>query len=147
MGKIIFIFVIVFLSLIQVTYGQKDCNTQLVIGEWKITKSIYWGIHTNVDSLRLVSQGDTSSPVVTIRFNGDDTYRINLADGKNQRNGYYFIDTEKCEIILSRNKKNMNNLKYKERANWEIIFLDKEIIIYKEDTNPKSYATHVLLKN
>jgi hypothetical protein len=146
MKKIIFLFGIIILNLIQSTFGQNDCKTKLVIGEWKFTKSIYWGEHTNVDSLRFISPGDTASPAITIQFYNDNTYKISLQNKKKQQEGYYIIDNEKCEIILNRNKKSLNYKKSRERSNWEIIYIDKEILIYKEDNNPKNYATHVLLK-
>ncbi len=144
--KIIFLFVIFSLNFVQISSGQNDCNTKLVIGVWKMPTTMHWGIHTNVDSLRIVSKRDTSS-ILTIQFKIDNTYQINRENGKKLQKGYYCIDTEKCEIILSRNKKNLINKKTKEQHNWEIIYLDKDILIYKEDNNPKNYATHVLLKN
>lgn len=146
MKKIIFLFVIIFLNSTQFIFGQSDCKTQLVIGEWKFTSFIHWGIHTNVDSLKIISQGDKSSPIRTIQFNNDNTYKIRFESDEKQRNGHYFIDTEKCEITLNRKKKRLKNEKNRERSNWEIIYIDKEILIYKEDNNPKNYATHVLLK-
>lgn len=146
MKKIEFLIAVFFLCLVQITSGQNDCNEKFIIGEWKITNNIHWGIHTNVDSLRIISKGDTSANV-TIQFKIDGTYQINFENGTKQRKGFYGIDTEKCEIILNRKKKNLINKKVKERSNWEIIFLDKEILIYKEDNNPHNYATHVLWRN
>ena len=146
MKKITFLIIIIFLSLFQNTSGQIDCDKNLIIGKWKLTNSIHWGIHDNIDSLRTISKGDTST-MVTIHFKTDSTYQI-IRDYKPRLlNGYYYIDTEKCEIILNSKKRNLQNKKTKERTNWELIYIDKDILIYKEDNNPKSYATHVLLRN
>jgi len=146
MKKIIFLFIIISLSLVQNTFGQIDCEKNLIIGKWKITNSLHWGIQDNIDSLRTISKGDTSM-IGTIQFKTDSTYKITRDYEPSQLNGFYHIDTEKCEIILNRKKKKLTNKKAKERSNWEIIYIDKDILIYKEDNNPKGYATHILLIN
>lgn len=127
------------------TYGQKDCNLSPLVGEWKIVNA-YWGVYTNVDSLKLLSLSHKSDNFLTIEFNNDSTYMFRLAKTKKQRKGYYISDEKKCELILNKNRKRLKNLKYSDQSNWEIIYIDNEILIYKEDNNPKNYATHVLLK-
>jgi len=90
------------------TYGQKDCNLSPLVGEWKIVNA-YWGVYTNVDSLKLLSLSHKSDNFLTIEFNNDSTYMFRLAKTKKQRKGYYISDEKKCELILNKNRKRLKN--------------------------------------
>lgn len=104
MKKVILVFAIFLLNSTLSSFGQNDCNTKSIIGEWKILKCIHWGIHTNVDSLRNISHGDKSLPVLTIQFYNDNTYKIGFENKKKQI-GYYLFDAQKCEIILNKKRR------------------------------------------
>lgn len=145
MRNVIFLFVIIFLSISQIAKGQTACNTELIIGEWKSMGMIHWGEPTNIDSLRIIAKDNVS--VGTVQFKSDSTCKWNLSYRKRAYLLYYYFDHDKCELIFSRSKKRLKKEKLKEKSNWEIIFIDEEILIYKEDNNPKSVATHVLLRN
>lgn len=128
------------------TFGQKECNLNTLIGEWKIISLIHWGVYTNVDSLRSLSQSHKTDEFITIDFNKDSTYTLRTTKNNKIRIGYFYSYEKKCELILNRSVKRLKNIKYRERSNWGILYIDNEILIYKEDNNPKNYATHVLLK-
>jgi hypothetical protein len=126
--------------------AQNNCNQKLLIGEWKFTSPIHWGIQTNIDSLRTIAQQDTAI-VASIQFNEDGTYVYKFSNGTKQRSGFFNLNMSNCEILRSNKKKKLTNSKFMEHHNWEIIHIDSEILVYKEDNNPKTYATHVLVKN
>lgn len=118
----------------------------MTIGEWKMINLIHWGVYTNVDSLKSISLSHQSDKFVTIEFKEDSTYLLRFTENNKTKTGYYFTDKKTCELILNRSIKNLNNIKYREQSNWEIIYIDNEIFIYKEDKNPKSIATRVLMR-
>ncbi len=127
------------------TFGQKDCNLNDLVGEWKLINLSNWGAYTNIDSLKLVSQSHNSEEFLTIEFFKDSTFTFRSSKNNKVSKGYYFPDEKKCELILNKNKKRLKNIKYIDRNNWEVIYVNKDILIYKEDNNPFNYATHILV--
>ncbi|MFM7683773.1 MAG: hypothetical protein ACKO7P_13690, partial [Bacteroidota bacterium] len=127
-------------------YGQNECNLEQLPGEWKYTNLIHWGICTNIDSLKTISLSYKSNENSVIEFLNDSTYIISHKKTIKTSMGYYSLNKKKCELIILRKKKDLKNIKYRELHNWKIIYIDNEILIYTEDNNPKSIATHVLMK-
>jgi len=135
-------------NLVYKAYGQKECNLDKLSGEWKYNNIIHWGVHTNVDSLKTISLSYKSEDYSTFEFFNDSTYtiRYNTKNKVKTFMGYYSLNKEKCELIIGRKKKDLKNIQYRNLHNWEIIYIDNEILIYMEDYNPKNIATHVLIK-
>ncbi len=121
-------------------------NYWSVSAEWKMINLIHWGVYTNVDSLKSISLSDKSKEAATIEFKMDSTYTLRVTKNNKIKNGYYFLDKGTCELILNKSMKHLKNIKYRERSDWAILYLDNETLIYKEDNNPKSVATHVLIR-
>lgn len=142
LNKILFLFTF---TLPSISFAQKGCSLNTLAGEWGFNQS-HWGVFTNVDSLKLLSQSHSSEESITIEFNKDSTYTLYSTNNKKKIKGYYFLDEKKCELILNKTMKRLKKMKFIDRGNWEIIYMDNEIFIYKEDNNPKNYRTHVLLK-
>lgn len=127
-------------------FAQSACDLKLLAGKWKMISLIHWGVYYNVDSLKALSESYNAGEFSTIEFNIDSTCIIRPARSKKIVKSYYLPDPIKCELIFNRNRKRLTSGKYQNRSNWEIIHIDSETLVYKEDNNPKSYATHVLLR-
>ena len=118
--------------------GQMNCTKENLIGQWRQVESMP-GIYTNVDSLKKLVAGSTKS-IGTLSFNKDDSYTYNFLGDEAKKRERYSFDTTTCEIILSM------KVNAREKSNLEIIYIDKEFLIFKEDNNPKGYVTHLLVK-
>jgi hypothetical protein len=136
------------LSLVYNAYGQNECNLEKLPGQWKYISLIHWGEHTNVDSLKTISLSYESDDNIIYEFFNDSTYTIRHKTKNRTKTsiGFYSLKKKKCELIIGRKKKDLQNIKYCELHNWKIIYIDNEILIYIEDNNPKNIATHVLMK-
>ena len=134
-------------SLVYNAFGQNECNLDKLPGEWKYINLIHWGVHTNVDSLKTISLSYKPDEYSIYEFFNDSTFTIRPKTKSKVKTykGYYSLNMKKCELIIGRKKKDLNN-KYRNLHNWEIIYIDNEILIYVEDNNPKNIATHVLIK-
>ena len=97
------------------------------------------GIYTNVDSLKNLIAGSAKS-IGTLNFNKGDSYTYVFLDDRAGKSKRYSFDSTKCEIILGAKEKKRG------RSNLEIIYLDSEFLIFKEDNNPKGYVTHLLVR-
>jgi len=135
-------------GLVYNAYGQNECNLDKLPGEWKYINLIYWGEHTNVDSLKTISLSNKSDDCSVYEFFNDSTYTIRYKTKKKFKTfeGYYSLNKKKCELITGRKKKDLKSIKYRDLHNWEIIYIDNEILIFTEDNNPKNISTHVLMK-
>jgi hypothetical protein len=58
----------------------------------------------------------------------------------------FAFDETTCEILLGENGNAKIKKKKRDKINLEIIYLDKKLLIFKEDNNPKGYVTHICLK-
>ena len=133
---------VIFFSLtaFQQSKAQTSCSPEDLLGNWKETLTLP-GTRTSFDSLKIMASA--SSRTLGIWNFTDDkryTYRHALQRSKYKRKGVYHLDAPTCEIILG-TKPNA-----RERANLEILYLDKTHLIYKSDNNPKGYFTHVLTR-
>lgn len=122
------------------TQAQPTCNLKLLEGEWKEVASIQ-GQQNNIDSLKEI-ESESRRSLGLWKFNTDKTYahRHPLERSKYKRNGIYTLNESGCEIILGTRANAHRD------ANLEVIYLDKDHLIYKSDNNPKGYFTHVLVK-
>lgn len=135
--------------LVNHAYGQNECNLDKLSGEWKYINLIHWGVHTNADSLKAISLSHKPDSYSIYEFFSDSTFIIHSKTNSNVKifKGYYSVNKTKCELIIGRKKQDVKNDKNRALHNWEILYIDNEILIYVEDNNPKNIATHVLVKN
>jgi hypothetical protein len=82
----------------------------------------------------------------SLDFKTDGTFTYTFLDEIKKRIKRYSFDASTCEIILGTKRKEISKRKAWQRSNLEILYLDNKVLIFKEDNNPKSYTTHLLVK-
>ena len=120
------------------SFAQPNCNFNNLIGEWRQVKSIA-GIHPNIDSLKHLAHASNKT-IGKLEFRSDSTYYYHFLDGASKQTKRFSVDLTQCEIILGQKRR------AKTKSNLEIIYMDSQILIFKEDNNPKGYITHLLVK-
>jgi hypothetical protein len=128
---------LIFFSTVSAS-AQTICIKENLVGQWKQVESIP-GIYSNVDSLKRV-MGSLTRSIGTMIFNKDNTYTYSFLDTADKKKKPFKVDSSKCQIILGTKRKAV------ERSNLEIMYIDEQYLIFKEDNNPKGVITHLLVR-
>lgn len=138
MKRIRILFILFILCFTVSAFGQSSCVKNKLFGKWILVETMAGNKSAKVDSLIQII-GGSYGQLGTLTIFSNDKYTYTWGDEpKDMKKKSYKFDQKVCQIILHKKKRTDN------QSNIEIIYIDREYLIYIEDNYPRGYWTHLL---
>ncbi len=142
--KFILITSILIIHATVLSYGQNECQKNVIYGTWKSIGSVggYQNVIGNVDSLKRIIHIQKDPHIYEFQMNGTYTYNNPTINPKRPyfKKDVYIFDEKSCQIILGTKKKAYKN------SNLEILYIDSDYLIITNDNNPHGDYTTLYSK-